>query len=247
MPISDYVNDTKTVVDQIPRLLAAMQYIALQETTAAGSFELACQFSRVRQILDTRTMIDDNPWTQLAGVTQKAFRQMEKSAKSKKMTMPSLREVRMMPRDEAAGMLKSLAGKYSGMRVDQVLDSIYSIPLISIANMRVSQHVEKVTGTMNGIVSLELLISNEDCRRKKQHTSDPMKLALVLGTPQRRTLLSHQSIGIGRSGTVKKSMNLSFDWNTANADGGEDGGVVILRLLLSDVRGLDSEIAIPLR
>lgn len=57
LPISDYVNDTKTVIDQIPRLLAAMQYIALQETTAAGSFELACQFSRVRQILETRTMV----------------------------------------------------------------------------------------------------------------------------------------------------------------------------------------------
>jgi hypothetical protein len=57
LPISDYVNDTKTVIDQIPRLLAAMQYIALQETTAAGSFDLACQFSRVRQIVETRTMV----------------------------------------------------------------------------------------------------------------------------------------------------------------------------------------------
>lgn len=57
LPISDYVNDTKTVMDQIPRLLAAMQYIALQDTTAAGSFELACQFSRVRQFVETRTMV----------------------------------------------------------------------------------------------------------------------------------------------------------------------------------------------
>jgi len=104
-----------------------------------------------------------------------------------------------------------------------------------------------VTGTVNGIVSLELLINgDEDSQRKKQH-SDPMTLTLLLGTPQRRTLLSHQSIGIGRSGTVKKNMNLSFDWNTANADGGKNGGFVILRLLLSDVRGLDSQIVIPLR
>jgi hypothetical protein len=245
MPISDYVNDAKTVVDQIPRLLSAMQCIALQETTAAGSFELACQFSRVRQILSTRTMVDETPWTQLAGVTLKGLRQMEKNAKSKKMTMPSLREVRMMPRDEAARQLRSLlAGKQSGMNAD-LLDSIYSLPLMTIGNIQVSQHVEKVTGTINGIVSLELII-NEDSRRKKQH-GDPMNLALVLGTPQRRTLLSYQSIGIGRNGTVKKSVNISFDWNTANANGGEDGGVVILRLLLSDVRGLDAEIAIPLR
>ncbi len=246
MPISDYVNDAKTVVDQIPRLLGAMQCIALQETTAAGSFELACQFSRVRQILSTRTMVDENPWTQLAGVTLKVLRQMEKNAKSKKMTMPSLREVRKMPRDEAARQLRSLlAGKQNGMNAD-LLDSIYSLPLMTIGNIHVSQHVEKVTGTINGIVSLEIIINEEDSRRKKQH-GDPMNLALVLGTPRRRTLLSYQSIAIGRNGTVKKSVNISFDWNTANANGGEDGGVVILRLLLSDVRGLDSEIAIPLR
>lgn len=241
------MNDTKTVIDQIPRLLAAMQYIALQETTAAGSFELACQFSRARQILETRTMISDDPWLQLSGVSQKALRHMEKSAKSKKTIMPSLREVRVMPRDEATKSLKNLAGKHNGMNVDRILDSVYELPFITVENIKLSQLVEKVTGTTNGVLSLEVVISHQDRHSRKKHHSEPMTLSLVLGTPQRRTLLTHQSIGAGHSGHVKKSVELSFDWNTANADGGESGGIVILRLLLEEVRGLDSEIAVPLR
>jgi len=246
LPISDYVNDTKTVIDQIPRLLAAMQYIALQETTAAGSFELACQFSRVRQILETRTMFDDDPWSQLPGVTQKALRNMEKSALSKKNAMPSLREVRAMPRGDAAKTLKSLTGKH--MNVDKVLDSVYELPWIAVENVKVSQHVEKTTGVTTGKLSLEVVISHEGRHHhhSNQH-SGPMTLALVLGTPQRRTLLAYHTIRAGRSGTLKKSVDLEFDWKTANADGGESGGAVILRLLLEEVRGLDSEIAVPLR
>ena len=94
-----------------------MQYIALQETIAAGSFELACQFSRVRQILETRTMVNEDPWTQLSGVSNNVLLQMEKNARLSKMAMPSLREVRAMPRSDAANMLKSLIGKHHMTRI----------------------------------------------------------------------------------------------------------------------------------
>lgn len=57
LPISDYVNDTKSVVDNVPRLLAAMQFIAMEDPTKMGSFELVCQFSRIRQLLETRSMV----------------------------------------------------------------------------------------------------------------------------------------------------------------------------------------------
>lgn len=247
LPISDYVNDTKTVIDQIPRLLAAMQYIAIQETTAAGSFELACQFSRVRQILETRIKIDEDPWNQLSGVSHKALRHMKKSAQSKKMAMPLLREVRAMHRDEAAKTLKEIVGKHGSMNVDRVLDAVYDLPLITVANMKLSQQVDKTTGTTTGTLSLEVLISHEDHDSHRGHKSEPLTVALLLGTPQRRTLLTYQSIGVGRSGAVKKPVSLTFDWNNANADGGESGGNVILRLLLEDVRGFDSEIVVPLR
>jgi hypothetical protein len=37
---------------------------------------------------------------------------------------------------------------------------------------------------------------------------------------------------------------MEFDWTTANADGGEDGGKMVLRLLLEGVRGFDSELVV---
>lgn len=57
LPISDYINDTKTVLDQVPRLLASMQYIAAADWNAEGSFDLMCQFSRAKQLLHTRTTV----------------------------------------------------------------------------------------------------------------------------------------------------------------------------------------------
>lgn len=50
LPISDYINDMRSVVEQIPRLLAAMQYIALEDKASSGSFELFSCFPMVRQL-----------------------------------------------------------------------------------------------------------------------------------------------------------------------------------------------------
>jgi len=44
LPINDYINDTRTVIDQVPRLLAAMQFISPDDTISAGSFEVFCLF-----------------------------------------------------------------------------------------------------------------------------------------------------------------------------------------------------------
>jgi len=50
LPISDYINDMRSVVEQIPRLLAAMQYVALEDKASAGSFDLFSCFPIVRQL-----------------------------------------------------------------------------------------------------------------------------------------------------------------------------------------------------
>lgn len=163
--------------------------------------------------------------------------------------MPSLREVRAMSRVDATKTLKSLVGTNGGLNVGRVLDSVYSLPLIAVDNVKLSHIVDKVTGMTTGELNLEVSISHEAPQQhQNRNDSNPLSLALVLGTPQRKTLLTHQTINFGRgSGAVKKSVNLTFDWNSANADGGEGGGAVILRLLLEDVRGLDSELTVPLR
>lgn len=57
LPISDYVNDTKSVIENVPRLLAAMRFIAQEDGSTAGSFELLCQFSRTKQLFETRSTV----------------------------------------------------------------------------------------------------------------------------------------------------------------------------------------------
>ena len=61
LPISDYINDMRSVVEQIPRLLAAMQFIALDDKASAGNFEMFSCFPMVRRIFSTGIMIDAKP------------------------------------------------------------------------------------------------------------------------------------------------------------------------------------------
>ena len=58
LPISDYVNDTNSVIDNIPRLLAAMLSIALNDpNVGVGAFDLVCQIYRTRQVINCRTTV----------------------------------------------------------------------------------------------------------------------------------------------------------------------------------------------
>jgi hypothetical protein len=57
LPISDYINDTKTVMDNVPRLLAAMQFIVTHDGNTAGAFEVACQLCRTKQLVMTRSNV----------------------------------------------------------------------------------------------------------------------------------------------------------------------------------------------
>ena len=58
LPISDYINDMRSVVEQIPRLLACMQFIALDDKASAGNFEMFSCFPLVRRIIRTGVMIN---------------------------------------------------------------------------------------------------------------------------------------------------------------------------------------------
>ena len=57
LPISDYINDMRSVVEQVPRLLAAMQFTAHDENASAGNFEVFTSFPLVRRVLSTGMMI----------------------------------------------------------------------------------------------------------------------------------------------------------------------------------------------
>jgi hypothetical protein len=57
LPISDYINDTKSVLDNLPRLLAAMQSIAVQDGATDSFFEVVCQLCRTKQLIETRSTV----------------------------------------------------------------------------------------------------------------------------------------------------------------------------------------------
>ena len=50
-----------------------MQFIASQEETNDGSFDVLCQLVRTKQLLSTRSTLQMNPGTQLAGLNDSAF------------------------------------------------------------------------------------------------------------------------------------------------------------------------------
>ena len=56
-PISDFINDARTVVDQMPRLLAAVEYIAEENKTTAGGFDFVCMISMARQVINSMQMV----------------------------------------------------------------------------------------------------------------------------------------------------------------------------------------------
>uniref|UniRef100_A0A7S1DCV9 SEC63 domain-containing protein n=1 Tax=Cyclophora tenuis TaxID=216820 RepID=A0A7S1DCV9_CYCTE len=250
LPISDYINDTRTVVDQIPRLLAAMYYIALDDTTIAGNFDLLCQFSRIRAIFATRTMVDADPLSQLSGFTNDAIRRLANGAKSRKKNMPSLWELRSQSRADSAALLKGLL-KGQRFDVERMLDSVYATPLYSVEEAKVSHEVDKALGKSVGKLAITVEIQYENVKRGRSRDEDtPLTLTVLLGTRLQKSLLAHSTLSLPRRGEKaspsKKKLELKFDWAVANAGGGEEGGSMTLRFLMEDLRGLDTELVVPL-
>ena len=56
-PVSDFITDARSVMDQIPRLLAALEYIAAEDKASAGGFDLFCMLSITRQVISSMQMV----------------------------------------------------------------------------------------------------------------------------------------------------------------------------------------------
>jgi hypothetical protein len=244
LPISDYINDTKTATDQVPRVLAAMHYIAAQDKSIASNFDLICQFSRVRQLISTRSIVDDDPLCRLAGFSADIVRRLRANAQVQGVDTPTIWSLRSSPRDKSAALLKRLLKGGRTPDFDRMVKSVFSLPFISINATSVSSEVEKTTGASIGKLRVNMTI--EGGSRGNNGVPSQTSVSLVLGTPQSKRLLSQRTISI--HDTLKgKDVDLHFDWSAANEGGGEGGGRMILRLLFEELRGLDVEITIPLR
>jgi hypothetical protein len=247
LPISDYVNDTKSIVENIPRLLAAMRFIAAFDNTTAGSFELLTQFSRTKQILETRSLVDDDPLLQLPGFSSDAVRRMRNGTASKRNDDISISEMRALSKRDASDLMQRLftgRGKQAS-QIDRSLDALYAFPMVTVTNASVRSEVNKTTGKNTGKLKIVLDVQRE--KRKSFKNNEGYTLILILGSWQQRMLLSDTSVRLTRSGSWTITKELTFDWAAANADGGIDGGKMALRLLFDEIRGFDMETTVNLK
>jgi len=249
LPISDYINDSKTVMDSVPRLLAAMHFIASREDASVGSFDVLCQLVRAKQLISTRSTLRTNAGVQLAGVNDASFKilmnklnaQKKGESNNDKQKENSLWHLRRLPRNTVAEALKKCRKGTFKSPFHKTLTSLYGMPLITLKEGKVYHEIDKATGRSLGTLKLSLTIE-----REQSNGDDFTTLSCVVGSFDSQKLLVSSEVAISRFGTWNVEKQLQFDWKLANSDGGEDGGKIVLRLLLDSVRGLDSEIVFPI-
>ncbi len=248
LPISDYINDSKTVMDSVPRLLAAMQFIASREGLN-GSFEVLSQIVRSKQLISTRSTLKSSPGAQLAGVNDSSFKTLVNKINAQKKGQNndnkekenSLWNLRQIPRNTVSEALKKCRKGTFRAPFQKILNSLYAMPLITLKEGKVYHEIDKATGKSLGTLKISLSIE-----REKPHGDDFATLSLIVGTFESQKLLACTDVPISRNGSWTVEKQLHFDWKLANSDGGEDGGQIVVRLLLDSVRGLDSEIVFPI-
>ena len=112
----------------------------------------------------------------------------------------------------------------------------------------------KVRSTkMSSLLHSHLYNNSQPKSSHKTNRKGPSDLSFVLalGTHESCFLLSHSNSTVSSSGQnrspITRYREMSFDWTLANSCGGADGGHIILRVLSSDMRGMDLEYWVPLK
>ena len=242
LPISDYVNDTRTVMDNVPRLLAAMLFIASREVKVEGSFEVVCQLFRAKQLIASRTILGGDPLLQLPGITSKSLDKLRNDMNDETNLLQTLQS---MPKGKAEKLLKKVVS--NSQLVPSTLASLYAIPRLVIKEVKVFRKWDKANMKNQGVLKLEVEITRERKRTGGQNAESPVTLGIVLGSSTQRLLLGHSEIGISRNGKLSIQKEIEFDWDTARGDSGEDSnGWVILRLLFDSIKGVDSQMILKM-
>jgi len=195
LPISDYINDMRSVVDQIPRLLAAMEYIAQEDKCSAGSFEMFSCFAVVKRIFYTGIL---KPYDRV-----------------RKVVYPSRFEHVQVSKHMEKGSIRRVGRVEIGYKVDWSIMKTFSVK-----NSRTND-------------------SNES-----------MSVIFILGTSKGGYLLQTSSVVIPQYHKEKfwtKTVALDFDWDLAEASGGDEEKCVILRVMHEFTHLIDLKLTISLK
>ena len=246
LPISDYINDTKMIIDQIPRLLGAMQFISVSNSHGSGSFEVFSLYYRFRQILNTKVMTGESPLNQIPGMSVDGMSRIKYEG-----TLKTLHELRKSPRADTFQILRGalIGTKKRGKKVsiENALNFIYGINLFQIENITITNEIEKLSNRFIGHLSFDFVLKNSAYDVKRNGKSTEMKgkdasFTIAIGSFNERKLLGYKTIGVkNTSGSLRRNISISFDWKLANA---EIDGKVILRVMHENVIGMDYEEAV---
>lgn len=163
--------------------------------------------------------------------------------------------LRRMPKGKFLDTLhKSTKGR-NNLPVQQIADVLYQIPKFSLCEANVSHTLDKVTGKSRGKLSIVIDLErtgNKGRNKKRSGGGDKddgvyATLTIVVGSFEQRLLLACSEISVSRTGSWSASKDIEFDWDVAQADGGEGSGSIIIRLQLDTVHGMDSESVVTLR
>lgn len=235
LPISDYINDTKSVIENLPRLLAAMTFVASGDSDTAGSFDVMAQCIRTRQLFEARAKVTDDPLCQVPGIGPESY---------SKLGVRHLSELRALDRNQANVTLqKSMKKSQQTKAMESALDYVYNLPMLTVTQTEISRHVDGRTDSkLTGKLCVTLEVERIKGKNQPPSNNESLSLTLLLGSANQRLLLAQNSIRIGRYGKWTTERSLSFDLDSAQAC----GTYVLLRLLVDEVRGLDMEYMIQL-
>ena len=249
LPISDYLNDTKSVIENLPRILAAMSYIAAAECDVEGSFELLTQFSRIRQLLKARCKVDVDPLQQLPGFNASVMQRLQTINQNSGAT--TLLQFRSLQRKDADQQIQHILQNSVRRRNDDTINKLYGFPLIAVTKSTINFELDKTTNKSIGKLILSIDINRtgppsirNNSNNGSKDDNNSITLMILLGSYHQRLLLSTSTTRISRYGTWTIQKELVFDWHKAKSDG--NSNKVIVRLLLDEVRGLDWEMMICL-
>jgi hypothetical protein len=126
-----------------------------------------------------------------------------------------------------------------------------TIPLFTVENISLCFQVDKSSQKAEGRVEFNLVVTQpKSAFYEERHAIYEYSFLVALGTVSNGILLSRHCVTVHFSGPKKKQesrlIELMFDWALANSFGGPDGGHIVLRVLSTEIRGMDLECFIPL-
>lgn len=133
----------------------------------------------------------------------------------------------------------------------RTLSQIAAIPFFTAETINVTFKTNKTSGKSEGTITFDLSVAKSKRRQKRNEKGSPStSFTFALGTPANSFLLCHTSAVVSEGqhkALSTRSIEMNFDWNLANSCGGAGKGHIILRILNTDVRGMDLEYWVPLK